>query len=140
MKPSSAFMRYVMSAPAALLMMLVILNGCVAGAMLFGGAAALVINEGFIAEDTYGGVVKSTPGKAYDAAITVMDTLCPKIILEKAFRKVSGTWRNADVEVTVEDLPGSKVSVHVKARKYMLSSKDTAIEVFQRILMEIKGL
>ena len=122
-----------------LLLLLVTLNGCIAGAVLFGGAAALVINEGFIAEDTYAGVVKSTPGKAYQAAIDVMDELCHKITLEKAFRMVIGTWRNVDVEVTVEDLGEGEVKLSVKARKYMLAEKGSAVDVFQMIAERIRG-
>lgn len=126
---------------AALLVSMMGLNGClVGGAVLFGGAAALVIHEGIVEEDTYGGVIKTTPGRAYSASIEIMDELCPKIELEKAFRKVTGVWRSADLEVTVEDLSGNKVAVNVQARKYMMASKETAIEVFHKILGRIKGV
>jgi hypothetical protein len=124
---------------AGVLALLLALNGCVAGAVLFGGAAALVINEGFIAEDTYAGVIKSTPGKAYQAAINVMDELCHRIVLEKAFRMVTGTWRNVDVEVSIEDLGAGEVKLRVKARKYMLADKDSAVDIFQMIAERIRG-
>jgi hypothetical protein len=123
----------------ALFMLPIALGGCVAGAVLFGGAAALVINEGFIAEDTYAGVMMSTPGKAYKAAIDVMDELCHKIVLEKAFRMVTGIWRSVDVEVSVEDLGGGEVKLRVKARKYMMGDKDSAVDVFQMIAARIRG-
>ncbi|MHC4941879.1 MAG: hypothetical protein ACYTG7_02560 [Planctomycetota bacterium] len=118
-----------------------LLGGCLELGLLLGGAAAtLVIKEGFIDEDTYGGEVKTTPGKAFSAATEVLDELCHKIDLDKAFRRVSGSWQSSDVEVTVEDIRGGEVSIVVKARKYgILADKDTAVEVFQMILVKIEG-
>lgn len=127
------------TAAACILAAALSFSGCVAGAVLFGGAAALVIKEGFIEEDTYQGVVRTTPGKAYQSVIDVMDRLCHKIVLEKALRMVSGTWKNVDLEVGVEDLGGGEVKVRVKARKYMMADKDAAIEVFHMILRDLKG-
>jgi len=121
-----------------LILIILTLNGCLVGAMLFGGAAAIVINEGFVAEDTYGGVIKSTTGKAFNASIDVMDELCHQITLDKAFRKVTGAWCGADVEVTVQNHSKGKVTIYVKARKYMLASKEIAMEVFNKILVRIK--
>jgi hypothetical protein len=112
---------------------LFLLNGCIVGAMLFGGAAALVIKQGFIDDDTYHGVVKSTPGKVYNASIEVMDELCHQIVLEKAFRMVSGTWKSAHIEVAVDDKGHDQVLLRVKARKYMMADQETALTVFEKI-------
>lgn len=122
---------------AILVIALLSLSGCFVGALFLGGAATLAIKQGFIDEDTYGGVIKGTPGKVYSSATEVMNDLCHKITLEKAFRKVSGSWGGADIEVTVEDVGGGEVSLNVKARKYLLADKDTAVEVFQKILRDI---
>ena len=124
---------------AGLLLVLMSLQGCLAGAMLFGGAAALGIHEGFIAEETYEGLIRTTPGKAFDAATEVMDSLCHKIVVDKAFRTVSGSYGRTDLEVAVQDRGGGEVAVSVKARKYMLADKDSAMEVFQKILQKIQG-
>lgn len=122
-----------------LILILLSLEGCLVGAVLFGGAAALVIKEGFIDDDTYMGVVKTSPEHAYTSTVDVMDRLCHKIVMERTDRKVSGSWRSSDLEVLVEDMKGGQVAIHVKARKYMLADKETALEVFQQILEEIKG-
>ena len=127
------------AAAACLAAALLSLPGCVAGAVLFGGAAALVIKEGFIDEDTYEGVVQATPGKAYRSVMDVMDRLCHKIVLEKALRQVTGTWKNVDLEAWVEDLGGGEVKIRVKARKYLMADKESAMEVFHMILTDIKG-
>ena len=127
------------AAAACLVAAALSLSGCVAGAVLFGGAAALVIKEGFIDEDTYEGVVQTTPGKAYRSVMDVMDRLCHKIVLDKALRRVTGTWKNVDLEVEVEDLGGGEVKIHVKARKYLMADKEAAMEVFHMILSNIKG-
>jgi hypothetical protein len=115
------------------------LGGCLEVGLLLGGAAAtLVIKEGFIDEDTYGGVVKTTPGKAFSASTEVLDELCHKIDMDKAFRRVSGTWQSSDVEVIVEDIGGGETTITVKARKYgLLADKDIAVEIFQKILAKI---
>jgi hypothetical protein len=127
-----------MTRGAGLLMIPFLLNGCIVGAMLFGGAAALVIKQGFIDDDTYEGIVKSTPGKVYDAAIEIMDELCHKIVLEKAFRTVSGSWKSADIEVKVTDAGGGEVVLQVKARRYMMADQDTALTVFQKIMNRLE--
>lgn len=114
-------------------------NACFVGAVLIGGAATLVIKQGFIDEDTYGGVIKTTPGKAYTCAIEVMDDLCHKIVMERAFRSVEGSWGSSDVEVTVEDIGDGEVYVKVKSRKYLMADRDTAVDVFQKILLMITG-
>ena len=122
-----------------LMLPLLSMSGCLVGAVLFGGAAAFVIKEGFIDDDTYMGIVKTDPDHAYTSSVDVMDRLCHKIVMERAERKVSGSWRNSDLKVSVEAMEGGKVAIHVEARKYMLADKETALEVFQRILQEIKG-
>jgi len=113
------------------------LSSCYVGAVLLGGAATLVIKQGFIDEDTYGGVIKTTPGKAYTCAVEVMDDLCHKVVLERAFRKVEGSWGSSDVEVTVEDIGGGEVYLKAKSRKYLMADRDTAADVFQKILLKI---
>lgn len=126
--------------PMLAVVLLMFTSGCFVGALLLGGAATLVIKEGFIDEDTYAGVIRSTAGRAYGAATEVMDELCHKIVLERAFRQVTGTWQSSDLTVSVEDIGGGEISISVKARKYgLLADKETAADVFQRILLKIKA-
>jgi hypothetical protein len=69
-----------------------------------------------------------------------MDELCHKIVLERAFRQVTGTWQSSDLTVSVEDIGGGEVSISVKARKYgLLADKETAADVFEKILLKIKA-
>jgi len=115
-------------------------GGCIPAGLLIGGAAAtLVMREGFVDEDTYGGVVRTTAGKAFTSSIDVMDELCHKISVDRAFRTVSGTWKSSDVTVSVADAGDGEISVRVKTRKYsLLADQETAMTVFQRIMTRIK--
>jgi hypothetical protein len=124
---------------AGMALLLLSLSSCIVGAVLFGAAGALVIKEGFITEDTYSGRIRTTPGKAFDGATDVMDELCHKIEMERAFRKISGSWDGTNLEVTVKDMGGGEVTVLVQARKYMLADRDKAVDVFQKIMRRIKG-
>ena len=122
-----------------MVLLLLCLNSCIVGAVLFGAAGALGIKEGFVTEDTYSGRIRTTPGKAFDAATDVMDELCHKIEMERAFRKISGSWDGTNLEVMVKDMGGGEVTISVKARKYMLADRDKAVDVFHKILRRIQG-
>ncbi len=125
----------------AVLMILVASNGCLTGVVLFGvgAATAVAIDQGFIEDDTYAGRIQSTLARTYDAAVEVMDELCPKIVLERPICRVSGSWKGSDVYVSVESTGDEGVFLRVKARRYMLADRDTAEEMFQRILTRING-